>query len=413
MTIDKRGESMPGFSYVAVDKRGKEKRGSLEAETRERALEQLKAEGLIPVSVREQGALNKEIDFSIGKKVKPRDLSVFCRQFVSITQAGVPMKEALQMLSEQTENKWLKRAISEVLLNVEKGNTLADSMRSQPDIFPPMLVNMVEAGEQSGSLEMAFSRMAVHFEKEAKLKATIKKATIYPIILVIAAIGVIAVMLLFVIPIFIDMFADLDIEMPAITMFVMNSSKWMTSHWYVVLAFIVGVVVAYKLIYKTTQGRLTIDRIKMKMPLFGKLTVKTACSQFARTMSTLLMSGISTIDALETTSKIVNNIHYTNAMLKAREEVMKGIPLSEPLEASGIFPPMVYHMTGIGEETGNVEEMLEKMADYYDEEVEMTTQSVLAAMEPIIILFMALIIGTLVIAVISPIASMYNGLDNL
>lgn len=413
MTIDKRGESMPGFSYVAVDKRGKEKRGSLEAETRERALEQLKAEGLIPVSVREQGALNKEIDFSIGKKVKPRDLSVFCRQFVSITQAGVPMKEALQMLSEQTENKWLKRAISEVLLNVEKGNTLADSMRSQPDIFPPMLVNMVEAGEQSGSLEMAFSRMAVHFEKEAKLKATIKKATIYPIILVIAAIGVIAVMLLFVIPIFIDMFADLDIEMPALTMFVMNSSKWMTSHWYVVLAIIVGVVVAYKLIYKTTQGRLTIDRIKMKMPLFGKLTVKTACSQFARTMSTLLMSGISTIDALETTSKIVNNIHYTNAMLKAREEVMKGVPLSEPLEASGIFPPMVYHMTGIGEETGNVEEMLEKMADYYDEEVEMTTQRVLAAMEPIIILFMALIIGTLVIAVISPIASMYNGLDNL
>lgn len=404
---------MPGFSYVAVDKRGKEKRGSLEAETRERALEQLKAEGLIPVSVREQGALNKEIDFSIGKKVKPRDLSVFCRQFVSITQAGVPMKEALQMLSEQTENKWLKRAISEVLLNVEKGNTLADSMRSQPDIFPPMLVNMVEAGEQSGSLEMAFSRMAVHFEKEAKLKATIKKATIYPIILVIAAIGVIAVMLLFVIPIFIDMFADLDIEMPALTMFVMNSSKWMTSHWYVVLAIIAGVVVAYKLIYRTTQGRLTIDRIKMKMPLFGKLTVKTACSQFARTMSTLLMSGISTIDALETTSKIVNNIHYTNAMLKAREEVMKGIPLSEPLEASGIFPPMVYHMTGIGEETGNVEEMLEKMADYYDEEVEMTTQSVLAAMEPIIILFMALIIGTLVIAVIWPIASMYNGLDNL
>lgn len=404
---------MPGFSYVAVDKRGKEKRGSLEAETRERALEQLKAEGMIPVSVREQGALNKEIDFSIGKKVKPRDLSVFCRQFVSITQAGVPMKEALQMLSEQTENKWLKRAISEVLLNVEKGNTLADSMRSQPDIFPPMLVNMVEAGEQSGSLEMAFSRMAVHFEKEAKLKATIKKATIYPIILVIAAIGVIAVMLLFVIPIFIDMFADLDIEMPALTMFVMNSSKWMTSHWYVVLAIIVGVVVAYKLIYRTTQGRLTIDRIKMKMPLFGKLTVKTACSQFARTMSTLLMSGISTIDALETTSKIVNNIHYTNAMLKAREEVMKGVPLSEPLEASGIFPPMVYHMTGIGEETGNVEEMLEKMADYYDEEVEMTTQSVLAAMEPIIILFMALIIGTLVIAVISPIASMYSGLDNL
>lgn len=404
---------MPGFTYVAVDKRGKEKRGNVEADNRERVVEILKNDGLIPVSVKEQGVLNKEIDFSIGKKVKPRDLSVFCRQFVSITQAGVPMKEALQMLSEQTENKWLKRAISEVLLSVEKGNTLADSMRGQADIFPPMLINMVEAGENSGSLEMAFERMAVQFEKEAKLKATIKKATIYPIILIIAAIGVVAVMMLFVIPIFIDMFADLDVEMPAITMWVMNTSKWVTANWYIILAVIVAVVVAYKIIYKTKQGRFMIDQVKMKMPLFGKLTVKTACAQFARTMSTLLSSGISTIDALETVSKIVNNIHYTNALMKAREEVMKGIPLSEPLTASKIFPPMVCHMTGIGEETGNIEEMLEKLADYYDEEVEMTTQSVLAAMEPLIIVFMALVVGTLVIAVISPIGAMYNGLDNL
>lgn len=404
---------MPGFTYVAVDKRGKEKKGSIEADNKEKVADILKNDGLIPVSVKEQGALNKDIDFSIGKKVKPRDLSVFCRQFVSITQAGVPMKEALQMLSEQTENKWLKRAISEVLLSVEKGNTLADSMRGQSDIFPPMLINMVEAGENSGSLEMAFSRMAVQFEKEAKLKATIRKATIYPIILIIAAIGVVAVMLLFVIPIFIDMFADLDVEMPGITMWVMNTSEWMTEHWYMILGLIILVIVAYKMIYKTEQGRLAIDRVKMKMPLFGKLTVKTACAQFARTMSTLLSSGISTIDALETVSKIVNNIHYTNALLKAREEVMKGIPLSEPLTASKIFPPMVCHMTGIGEETGNIEDMLEKLADYYDEEVEMTTQSVLAAMEPLIIVFMAVVVGTLVIAVVSPIGAMYSGLDNL
>ena len=374
---------MPGFTYVAVDKRGKEKRGSIEADNKEKVIDILKNDGLIPVSVKEQGALNKNIDFSIGKKVKPRDLSVFCRQFVSITQAGVPMKEALQMLSEQTENKWLKRAISEVLLSVEKGNTLADSMRGQSDIFPPMLINMVEAGENSGSLEMAFTRMAIQFEKEAKLKATIRKATIYPIILVVAAVGVVAVMLLFVIPIFIDMFADLDVEMPGITMWVMNTSEWMTEHWYMILALIILVIVAYKMIYRTEQGRLAIDRVKMKMPLFGKLTVKTACAQFARTMSTLLSSGISTIDALETVSKIVNNIHYTNALLKAREEVMKGIPLSEPLTASKIFPPMVCHMTGIGEETGNIEDMLEKLADYYDEEVEMTTQSVLAATQQI------------------------------
>lgn len=404
---------MPGYSYVAVDRNGKEKRGSLEADTREKALEALKGEGLIPVSVKEQGILNKDIDFSIGKKVKPRDLSVFCRQFVSIMQAGVPMKEALQMMEEQTENKTLKKSIGEVLSSVEKGNTLADSMRAQPESFPPMLVNMVEAGESAGSLDTSFERMATHFEKEAKLKATVMKATIYPIILIVVAIGVIAVMLLYVIPIFIDMFDGLDIEMPAITMFVMNASRWTSSHWYVLLAIVVLILAGYRAAYRSEQGRLIIDNVKMKMPLFGKLTVKTACAEFSRTVSTLLAAGIPTINCLETATKIVRNIHYTNALMDVREAVMKGIPMSEPLRAAGIFPPMVYHMTGIGEETGNLESMLEKLADYYDEEVEMTTQSVLAAMEPLIIVFMALIIGTIVIAVISPIATMYSGLDNL
>ena len=404
---------MPGYSYVAVDSRGKEKRGRMDAANREEVVQQLKNDGLIPVSIKEQGVLNKEIDFSIGKKVKPRDLSVFCRQFVSITQAGVPMKEALQMLTEQTENKYLKQAVANVLANVEKGNTLADSMAAEKDIFPDIMVHMVEAGESSGSLDTSFARMAVHFEKEAKLKATIRKATIYPIILIFAVIGVIAVMLLFVIPIFIDMFADLDVEMPALTMGVMNLSKWTAGHWYVIVAVIVAVILAYQAIYRTDQGRLKIDLIKMKIPLLGKLNVKSTCAQFARTMSTLMAAGVPTIDCLETVAKIVKNIHYKNALMKAREEVMKGIPLSEPLETSGIFPPMVYHMTSIGEDTGNMEDMLTKLADYYDEEVEITTQSVLAAMEPLIIVFMALIVGTLVIAVIMPIGTMYEGLDSL
>ncbi|MDO4276901.1 MAG: type II secretion system F family protein [Eubacteriales bacterium] len=404
---------MPGYSYVAVDRKGKEKRGSMEAASRDKVTELLKGDGLIPVSVKEQGILNKDLDFSIGKRVKARDLSVFCRQFVSIMQAGVPMKEALQMLAMQTENKILKKSIDGVLASIEKGNTLADSMRGEGTTFPQMLINMVEAGESSGNLEMAFGRMAVQFEKEAKLKATVKKATIYPIILVCAAIGVIAVMLLYVIPIFIDMFADIDIEMPAFTMAVMNASEWLGTHWYMVVIVIAAIVAAYRLIYRSASGRLAIDKIKMKMPLFGKLTVKTACAQFARTTSTLLAAGIPTIECLETVSKILKNIHYTNALMAAREEVMKGIPLSEPLEASGIFPPMVYHMAGIGEETGNIEEMLEKLADYYDEEVEITTQSVMAAMEPLIIVFMAVVIGALVIAVVSPIGAMYSGLDNL
>lgn len=404
---------MPGFSYVAVDQTGRETKGSMDAENRERAAEQIRKSGLVPLSIKEQGVLNKEIDFSLGRKVKPRDLSVFCRQFVSITQAGVPMKEALQMLAEQTENKWLKRAIFDVLTNVEKGNTLADSMMAYQDIFPGIMVSMVRAGESSGNLEMAFSRMAVHFEKQAKLKATIRKATIYPIILICAAIGVVAVMLLFVIPIFIDMFADLDVEMPTLTMAVMNTSEWTASHWYVILIVIVAVVAAYHAFYRTDDGRRIIDEIKMHMPLFGKLTVKSACAEFARTMSTLLAAGLSTVNCLDIVSGIIKNIHYVNALQKAKEEIMKGIPLSEPLQSSGIFPPMVYHMTGIGEETGNIEEMLSKLADYYDEEVEITTQSILAAMEPLIIVFMAIIVGTLVIAVILPIGAMYEGLDKL
>lgn len=404
---------MPGFSYVAVDQTGRETKGSMDAENRERAAEQIRKSGLVPLSIKEQGVLNKEIDFSLGRKVKPRDLSVFCRQFVSITQAGVPMKEALQMLAEQTENKWLKRAIFDVLTNVEKGNTLADSMMAYQDIFPGIMVSMVRAGESSGNLEMAFSRMAVHFEKQAKLKATIRKATIYPIILICAAIGVVAVMLLFVIPIFIDMFADLDVEMPALTMAVMNTSEWTASHWYVILIVIGGVVAAYHGFYRTDDGRRIIDELKMHMPLFGKLTVKSACAEFARTMSTLLAAGLSTVNCLDIVSGIMKNIHYVRALQKAKEEIMKGIPLSEPLQSSGIFPPMVYHMTGIGEETGNIEDMLSKLADYYDEEVEITTQSILAAMEPLIIVFMAVIVGTLVIAVILPIGAMYEGLDKL
>ncbi len=406
-------EAMPGYFYKAVDKKGREKKGQMDAENREKVAEYLKREGLLPVSIKEKGLLTRDLDFSIGKKIKPRDLSVFCRQFVSIMQAGVPMKEALQMLQEQTENKTLKKALGGVLSSIEKGNTLADSMSGQGDVFPPMLIHMVEAGERSGNLEMSFSRMAIQFEKEAKLKATVKKATIYPIILIIAAIGVIAVMLLFVIPIFIDMFADLDVEMPAFTMGIMNASKWLGQYWYVVALSLVMLFVLYRMLYQTQSGRFYIDKLKMKMPLFGKLTVKTACAQFARLTSTLLTAGISTIDCLEIVSRIMRNIHYANALLDVRGEVMKGIPISEPLKTSGIFPPMVYHMTGIGEETSNLEKMLDKLADYYDEEVEQTTQAIIAAMEPLIIVFMALVIGSLVIAMIMPIGTLYSGLENL
>ena len=403
---------MPGYFYIVADQSGKEKRGKVEANNKDSAKELLKKDGYVILSLEEQSQ-QLDINFTIGKKMKPRDLSVFCRQFVSILEAGVPMKEALAMLEEQTENKKLKESIAEVLLNIEKGNTLADAMRGESDVFPPMLINMVEAGESSGNLEMAFSRMAEQFEKDAKLKATIKKATVYPIVLIFAAIGVVAVMLLYVLPIFMDMFKEIDIDMPKFTLFIMGISEWAGTHVYVIVAVVLVVFAAYQVYYRTPNGRKVIDRIKMKMPLFGQLVVKSNCSRFARTASTLLAAGVPMIDCLDIVSRIVNNVHYSEAIQNAREEVMKGIPLSEPLRDAGIFPPMVYHMTGIGEETGNIEAMLNKLADYYDEEVEITTQTILAAMEPMIIVFMAVVVGALIIAYILPIAAMYEGLDNV
>ena len=403
---------MPGYFYIVADKAGKEKRGKMEANNRDAAKELLKKDGYVILSLEEQSQ-QFDMNFTFGRKLKPRDLSVFCRQFVSILESGVAMKEALAMLEEQTENKTLKKSIAEVLTNIEKGNSLADAMRGESHVFPPMLINMVEAGESSGNLEMAFSRMAEQFEKEAKLKATVRKAPVYPIVLIFACIGVIGVMLLYVIPIFIDMFKEIDMEMPAFTMFVMGLSEWAGTHVYIIVGVAVAIFAAYQAYYRTEGGRKNIDKIKMKMPLFGQLVVKSNCSRFARTASTLLAAGVPMIDCLDIVSRIVNNIHYSMAIQNAREEVMKGIPLSEPLRDAGIFPPMVYHMTGIGEETGNIEQMLNKLADYYDEEVEITTQTILAAMEPLIIVFMAVVVGSLVIASILPIAAMYEGLDNL
>ena len=403
---------MPGYFYIVADKSGKEKRGKVEAANKESAKEFLKKDGYVILSLEEQSR-QLDVAVSFGKKLSPRDLSVFCRQFVSILEAGVAMKEALVMLEEQTENKKLKKSIAQVLTSIEKGNTLADAMRGEGDIFPSMLISMVEAGESAGNLEMAFSRMAEQFEKDAKLRATIRKATVYPIILVLACIGVIGVMLLYVIPIFIDMFKEIDMEMPPFTMFVMGLSEWAGTHIYLIVAVFAALFAGYKAYYRTEAGRKNIDAIKRKLPLFGQLVVKSNCSRFVRTASTLLAAGVPMVDCLDIVSRIVTNVHYAIAIQNAREEVMKGIPLSEPLRDAGIFPPMVYDMTGIGEETGNIEQMLHKLADYYDEEVEITTQTILAAMEPLIIVFMAVVVGSLVIASILPIAAMYEGLDTL
>ncbi len=404
---------MESFSYKAVNTAGKDVKGSVEAESREEAARKIKEQGLIPVSIGKQGALDKDVNIPMfkGKKIPARDMSVFCRQFASILKAGVSVINALEMLAEQTENKKLKEAIVQTQSNVEKGESLSDSMKLN-DAFPSILIDMVRAGEASGSLENSLTRMAIQFEKDAKLKGIVKKAMMYPIVLLCVMIGVIIVMLTFVIPSFMTMFEDLDSELPVTTRAILAMSDSLKNYWYIYILVIVGIVVGIQMYKHTDDGRHNLDKLKLKIPVFGLLQTKTACASFARTMSTLLQAGMPMIDALEISASTMKNVLFYDGLQKVKNGVSLGLPLSNQLKATGLFPPMVVHMVGIGEETGNVEEMLTNSATYYEEEVEVQTQTLTSLMEPIIIVLMALVVVMLIMAIYQPMIQLYNTLGN-
>lgn len=400
---------MPNFKYVAYSKEGKEVKGTIEAADKDEAVYKLKEEGQMVVSVDKGSALDQDLNLSFGKKkASTRDLSVFCRQFVSISTAGVAIVDALEMLGDQTENKALQEAIYNVKASVQKGDTLANSMRQQDGIFPPMMVNMVEAGESSGSLEVAFERMAIQFEKSTKIKSLVKKSMIYPIALTVIVIGVVVVMMILVIPTFSDMYADMGQELPALTRGVVALSDFIVGKWYILIAVIVVAVIAIKAFVATDTGKYVKADLGMKMPIFGKLTVKSASAQFARNLSTLTAAGISMVDALEIVAKTMSNLRFRDAVLEAKEKVTQGRPLSEPLKASAVFPNMIIHMIGIGEETGNMDDMLITAATYYEEEVEVATEQVSAVIEPLLIVVMAGIVGTIIMSVLIPMFGMYD-----
>ena len=365
------------------------------------------------MSIAKQGALDKDVNVSfLGKKKIPaRDMSVFCRQFSSILKAGVSVINALEMLSEQTENKKLQEAIKRTQDSVEKGETLSDSMK-QNEEFPSILVDMVKAGEASGSLENSLTRMAIQFEKDAKLKGIVKKAMMYPIVLLCVMVGVIIVMLTFVIPSFMTMFEDLDSELPVTTKAILAMSNSLKHYWFIYIIVIVGVVVGVQLYKRTDAGRHNLDKLKLKIPVFGILQTKTACASFARTMSTLLQAGMPMIDALEISASTMKNVLFYDGLEKVKNGVSLGLPLSNQLKSTGLFPAMVVHMVGIGEETGNVEEMLTNSAVYYEEEVEVQTQTLTSLMEPVIIVLMALVVVLLIMAIYQPMIQLYNTLGN-
>lgn len=404
---------MAAFGYEAMDPMGKILKGSITADNVELARQELKRQGLVVLKVTAQTALTKDLNLKIGGKPKPRDMGVFCRQFVGMSRAGVTLVDTLKMLCEQTENDKLREALEGVKTSVEKGETLADSMKVYPKIFSELFINMVAAGEASGSLDVALERMSEHFEKSAKTGAMVKKAMIYPIVVCIVAIAVVIVMLVVVIPNYTGMFETLDTELPAITKAVAAASDFIIKRWVILVIAVVAAAVSIGMFASTDKGKHFFHKLQIKIPLFSVLVMKQASSQMARTMSTLMAAGVPLIESVTIVGRVMANVYYKEALDVCKNEVVIGQPLSKPLEASGLFPPMVYHMVRIGEETGNTESMLSKLADYYDEEVEAAVQSLMAAMEPMIIVVLAGICIVLIGACMAPMLTMYSALDNL
>lgn len=404
---------MAVYGYEAIDKAGKTQKGSVDAESVGAARAELKRQNLTVVNISEQSLLTKEINIDIGGKPTPRDLSIFCRQFVSMTRAGVSILEAMKMLCEQTENKKLKRAMDEVRANMEKGEALAESLAQFPKVFPSIMVNMVAAGEASGSLDTSMDRVATQLERTSKTQALVKKAMIYPIVLLFVAIAVVIVMLVYVIPQYAGMFETLDTDLPDITKAVLAASDFIKAQWYLIILVVGGVAFGIKTFAGTDAGKHVFGKLAIVIPGVKDLTIKSAASSMARTMSTLMGAGVPMVEAVDIVANTMTNIWFKEALQDARDQISLGVTFSRPLEDCGLYPPMVYHMVRIGEESGSIETMLDKLADYYDEEVEMAVQSLMAVMEPAIIIVLAGIVGVLVASVLAPMMKMYEALDSM
>lgn len=402
---------MPGFNYTAINRNGKRVRSSLDASSIETAKSSLRGAGYTILDIKEQTTLNRDIEIPFLGKPKAKDMAVFCRQFVSILRAGVSVASVLAMLGQQTSNKKLRAAIREMQADVEKGESLATSMRRHPKIFPAILVNMVSAGEASGNLEESFRQMELYFDRSKRTKSKVTSAMIYPCVLIVVMIIVLIVMMTKIIPNFLKTFEDMDAELPKLTQGVMAVCEWFESWWWVPLLVLVALVVGGILFHRTNKGRHFFGWLARKTPVVGNLTVKTACATFCRTMEVLIGSGLTLTDSMDLAASNMGNIYYLEAIRDARGMVAEGTPLRESLVRTGIFPPMVSNLVGVGEETGDLQSMMGKVADYYDEEVDEATKKLLNLMEPAIIIFMAVFVVIIVLAIYLPMINMTKAFD--
>ena len=395
------------YRYKAINKSGRMIEGVFDATSEGEVVAMIKGNNYLAVDVKRDIETEAQIEL-FSPRVKKKDLAIFCRQFFTMIEAGLGIVKCLDILELQTENKTLKVAIGEATEDVQKGLTLSEAMSKHPRIFPSILLSMIEAGEVSGNLDEILERMAIHFEKENKIENKIKGSLIYPIALMVVSVVVVIIMLVFVMPTFIGMFTGSGVELPFLTRVLLNISDSIKGYWYIYAGVIGLLVFGIRTYIITEDGRRNFDSLKLKLPVVKNTTAKVITSRFTRTMSTLMDSGIPLIKSMEVVSRVVNNKVIEERLTASIEEIRKGVPLSRSVRDIGVFPPMVDSMIKIGEESGSLDDILNKTADFYDEEVEAALTKLTTLLEPLLIVFMAVIIGFIVIAMYLPMFDMFQ-----
>jgi type IV pilus assembly protein PilC len=428
---------MPSYAYTALDARGQEVSDTLEAGNENEAIAALRQAGYYPTSVVEAGkaakaargktakapkakvaGVKKEINISIPflerKTIKPKTLMIFTRQLATLIDSGLPLLRGLNVLGKQEPDPVLRKTIGKLADSVQGGSTFSDGLAQHPKIFNKLYINMVKAGELGGVMELVLVRLADFQEKAQKLKNKVVSAMFYPIIVLVIAVAIMAFLLVYIVPKFEQIFADMlgGKPLPALTEFVIGTSRFFQNQWYLIFGALIVFVVAYNLAGRTEKGLAIIDAVKLRVPLFGDLIKKGAISRFSRTLGTLVTSGVPILQALNITRETAGNVVLSNAIQKVHNSVKEGESIVSPLEKSGIFPPMVVSMIDVGEETGQLPEMLLKVADVYDDEVDNTVAGLTSLLEPIMIVFLAVVVGTIVIALFLPLISIIQGLQS-
>lgn len=401
---------MEMYKYVGRSREGKLKKGTIEAESRRDAMHQLREQGISPRELTETKASIFNRDLSIrNNKVKAEDFVVYCRQFATLIRAGVTIVDSTNILAEQTESKALKKALHDVEKDIRGGTAFSDAVEKYPKIFPALFSNMVRAGEMTGNLDETLDRMATHFEKQHSLKKNIQSTLAYPIILTTLIIGVVIFLLVYIIPQFTLIYDQFDSELPQITQLILAISDVVKNLWWLVIMFLfLGGGVFIFLFKKNQTFHYSVHAAILKMPIFGKLLRKAVIARMTRTLSSLFSSAVPILEALDIVAKVVENPVISKVVLDARSNLEEGGSLSEPLSNHWVFPPLVYQMTAIGEQTGTLDYMLERIADFYEEDVDRTVETLKSLIEPFMIIILAFVVGFIVLSVMVPMFQVFT-----